>query len=65
MKTRDSNKEQFINKVVIRLFENVEKLKHGTVSAILTIHEGRLVAVCHEIKETIRKREEVPNETVC
>jgi hypothetical protein len=53
------NKEQVINKVAIRLFENIGKLNHGTVSATLTVFEGRVVAVCHEIKETIRKREEV------
>jgi len=58
-------REQVIHKVAIRLFENAGKLNHGTVSAILTVHEGRIVAVCHEIKETIRKREEVQNETVC
>ena len=60
-----SNKEQVINKVAISLFENAGKLRHGTVSATLTVHEGRVVAVCHEIKETIRKREEVEDETVC
>jgi hypothetical protein len=55
------NKEQVINKVAIYLFENAEKLKHGygTVSATLTVHEGNVVSVCHEIKETIRKREEI------
>ena len=57
--------EQVINNVAIRLLENTGKLKHGTVSAILTVHEGRVVTVCHEIKETIRKREEVQNETIC
>jgi len=52
-------KEQVINKVAIHLFENTGKLSHGTVSATLTVHEGRVVTVCHEIKETIRKREEI------
>jgi hypothetical protein len=56
------NREQVINKVAIRLFENAGKLSHGTVSATLTVHEGKVVTVCHEIKETIRKREEVQNE---
>jgi len=53
------SKEQVINKVTIRLLENVGKLNYGTVSATLTVHEGKVVSVCHEIKETIRKREEV------
>jgi len=55
------NKEQVINKVAICLFENAGKLNHGygTVSATLTVHEGKVVSVCHEIKETIRKREEI------
>jgi hypothetical protein len=56
------NKELVINKVVISLFENAGKLSHGTVSATLTVHEGRVVTVCHEIKEVVRKREEVQNE---
>ncbi|MDR2941208.1 MAG: hypothetical protein LBV17_01260 [Treponema sp.] len=53
------NNEQVIKKVASCLFENAEKLKHGTVSVTLTVHEGRVVTVCHELKETIRKREEV------
>jgi hypothetical protein len=56
------NKEQVINKVAIRLFENAGKLNYGTVSATLTVHEGKVVTVCHETNETIRKREEVKNE---
>jgi len=56
------NKKQVINKVVINLFENAGKLSHGTVSATLTVHEGRVVTVCHEVKEVVRKREEVQNE---
>jgi hypothetical protein len=60
------NKEQVINKVAICLSENTEKLAHGygTVSATLTVHEGKVVSVCHEIKETIRKREEVKNDPI-
>jgi hypothetical protein len=53
------NKEHVINKVAICLFENAGKLRHGTVSATLTVHEGKVVTVYHEVKETIRKREEV------
>jgi len=59
------NKEQVVYKVAIRLFENAGKLNHGIVSATLTVHEGRVVSVCHETKETVRKREEIKNETVC
>jgi hypothetical protein len=60
-----NKKEQAIHKVAIRLFENVGKLNYGTVSATLIVHEGRVVTMCHEIKETIREREEVQNGTVC
>ena len=56
------NKEQVIHNIAIRLFENTGKLNHGTVSVILTVHEGRVATVCHEIKDIIRKREEVKNE---
>jgi hypothetical protein len=59
------DKEQVIHKVAVRLFENARKLNHGTVSTTLTIFEGKVVSVCHETKETIRKREEVNNEPVC
>ena len=55
------NKEQIINKVAISLLEYAGKLKYGTVSATLIVHEGRVSSVCHEVKETIRKREEVKN----
>jgi hypothetical protein len=61
----NKDKEQVIHKVTIRLFENAGKLNHGTVSVTLTVHEGRVVSVCHETKETIRKREEIQNEAVC
>jgi len=57
-----NNKERVINKVAINLFENAGKLSHGTVSATLTVHEGKVVTVCHEVKEVVRKREEVQDE---
>jgi len=55
------NKEQIIKKVAISLLEDTEKLNgsYGTVSTTLTVHEGKVVSVCREIKETIRKREEI------
>ena len=59
------SKEQVIHKVAVRLFENAGKLTYGTVSATLTVHEGRVRNVCHETKETIREREEVQYEMVC
>jgi len=53
------DKEQIINKVAIRLVENTGKLNHGTVSATLTVHEGKIVSVSTEVKDILRKREEV------
>jgi hypothetical protein len=48
--------EQIINTVVIRLVENAGKIQYGNVSATLTIHEGRVVSICHEVKETVREK---------
>jgi len=58
------NNEQFIHKVAVRLLENAGKLTYGTVSATLTVHEGRVRNVCHETRETLREREEVENEAI-
>jgi hypothetical protein len=59
------SKEQVVQAVAVRLIESAGKLSYGTVSAILTVHEGRVVVVCHEIKETIRERKEVKHDPIC
>jgi len=56
------SREQIINKVAINLVENAGKLSYGTVSTTLTIHQGKLKTVCHEVKEVVRKVEEVQSE---
>jgi hypothetical protein len=54
-----NSNEQTINTVVIRLVENAGKIQYGNVSATLTIHEGRVVSICYEVKETLREKEVV------
>jgi len=56
------DKEQIIKKVAIPLLEYIEGLNYGKVSATLTVHEGRVVNVCHEINQIIRKRKEVQDD---
>jgi hypothetical protein len=58
----NKSKEQLIHDVAVRLFENAGKLKYGTASATLTVHEGRVVSMSYEMKETLREREEVSND---
>jgi hypothetical protein len=42
-----------------RLCDNAEKIKYGTVSAILKIHDGRVVDVTHATTETTREQEKL------
>jgi hypothetical protein len=51
------NKEYLMKNIVERLVENVGRLRYGTVSVILKIHEANVVSVSHEITETTRKQE--------
>jgi hypothetical protein len=48
------NKETLPMKIIDRLIEDAKRLRYGTVSVVLKIHEGNVVAVSHEITETTR-----------
>ena len=40
-----------------RLCENAEKIRYGSVSATLKIHDGRVVDVTHSTTESTREQE--------
>ena len=40
-----------------RIFENVEKIRYGSVSATLKIHNGRIIDVIHSTTESKREQE--------
>jgi hypothetical protein len=41
-----------------RLCENATKIRYGSVSAVLKIHDGRVVDVTHSTTENTREQEE-------
>jgi hypothetical protein len=41
--------------IAARLLSNTEGLKYGSVSAVLKIHNGRVVEVVYEIAESTRE----------
>jgi len=53
-----NQKEQKITKIAERLCENATKISYGSVSATLTIHDGRVVDVTHSTTERKREKEE-------
>jgi len=55
-----NQKEQKIINIAGRLCENATKIRYGSVSATLTIHDGRVVTVTHSTTES--KREKAENE---
>ena len=54
--TINPTKQNIIN-IAERLCENVAKIRYGSVSAILKIHDGRVVDVTHSITENTRDQE--------
>jgi len=50
--------EQNITNIAERLCENAAKIRYGTVSAILRIHNGRVVDITHSTTESKREKEE-------
>jgi hypothetical protein len=57
------NKDQ-ITAIVIHLMENVKSLKYGITSAVLRVHEGRLVKITYETNVCVKENEEVQNEII-
>jgi len=52
------SKENMIdaNAIVTHLIANAEKLRYGTASVSLKIHEGTIVAVSHETTEITKEK---------
>ena len=49
---------QNIDSIAERLCENASKIQYGSVSAILKIHNGRVVDVTHSTTESTREQVE-------
>jgi hypothetical protein len=45
--------------ILDRLIENVERLRYGTASVVLKVHDGNIVAISHEVTETTKERKEI------
>jgi len=54
----ENQKEQKIINIAGRLCENATKIRYGSVSATLTIHDGRVVDVTHSTTESTREQQE-------
>ena len=54
--------EQHIINIAERLCENAAKIRYGSVSATLNIHNGRVIDVTHSTTESKREKEK-QNET--
>jgi len=52
-----NQKEQKITKIAERLCENATKIRYGSVSATLRIHDGRVLDVTHSMTENTREQE--------
>ena len=50
---------QNIITIAERLCENVQKIRYGTVTASLRIHDGRVVDITHATTETTKKQEKL------
>jgi hypothetical protein len=58
------NRDQ-VTAIVVHLMENVKGLKYGVVSAVLKVHDGRLVKITYETNVCTKEHREVQDETVC
>ena len=54
--------ENIIN-IAERINENAKKIRYGSVSATLKIHNGRVIDVTHSTTESTREQAEEKNET--
>jgi hypothetical protein len=50
------NNHEIADIVICRILQNLKGLSFGAVSVILTVHQGTVVSVSHEIKEITRER---------
>jgi hypothetical protein len=50
--------KQNIIKIAERICENATKIRYGSVSATLKIHNGRVIDVTHSTTESTREKEE-------
>jgi hypothetical protein len=57
MIANQANKD--IINIAERIYENVAKIRYGSVSATLKIHNGRVVDVTHSTTESTREQEKV------
>jgi hypothetical protein len=49
---------QKVETVTDRLFENVLKVRYGSASVTLQIHEGRITTISYSTTENTRERED-------
>jgi hypothetical protein len=49
--------EKVLKEISLRIKENSEKVRYGTVSVSVKIHEGHAVVISHEITETTKHKE--------
>jgi len=52
-------KEIDVNAITSHLIANAEKLRYGTASVSLKVHEGTIVSVAHETVEITKEKETV------
>ena len=58
LKVSKNQGTQHIINIADRLCENAEKIRYGSVSAMLKIHDGLVVDVTHSTTESTREKEE-------
>jgi hypothetical protein len=51
-----TQEKQNIKVIAERLCENATKIRYGSVSATLKIHDGRVVDITHSTTESTRER---------
>jgi len=54
--TEDQTRQNIIN-IADRLCENAKKIRYGSASAILKIHNGRVMDITHSTTESTREQE--------
>jgi hypothetical protein len=58
LKMNENQGKQKIIKIAEHLYEDAAKIRYGSVSATLKIHDGRVVDVTHSRTESTREKEE-------
>jgi hypothetical protein len=57
LKMNDNQATQNMINIAERICENASKIRYGSVSATLKIHDGRVVDVTHSTTENTREQE--------